>query len=281
MARKAGTKTAEKDEKKEYLERKKRLAAFEEKNYDRIVFLKATKGYYVVGGHSVVILVNKIAPELKIRVAPRRDTDFGVKFKEGVINLKNLDFYKERLIHSVYLFEEFEEKDDALIFKLKKKVSETEYKLLLKSKELRRQKLQAMIEKSTPMPKLNMKLTEVFRVTYKFYVKHSDALSRPFLIQKLSDDIRIAHKTMILIFREQVPARKGLLKIRTQLELAMCDLSQIVALELWSLEDMTTLSILLTEAQVTVEAEIERLEEEEKKQAKDVKIVKELIKNNV
>ena len=269
-----------KAEKKAYLERKKRLFEEEQENFDRIIFLRGTGGFWVVGGHSGIILANKIAPELKIRVALKRDTDFDVKFKEGVINLRNLDFYTEKFKNSNYLEKGVERSESAVIFKLKEKISSTEYDILARSKEIRRQKLEAMIEKSVPMPKLNIRMTDVLKLTYKFYRKNSDNLARDFVVEKLVEDIRIAHKTMLMVFREQIDAKEGARKMRARLELALCDLTQIIALEVWTIENCTTLATMMVETEILIDAEIKKIERAEKEESEGVKKVKKLIEKN-
>ncbi|MBQ3294631.1 hypothetical protein IJG98_02805 [Candidatus Saccharibacteria bacterium] len=254
----ATDKQAIKEERKEYLERKQKLLALEKENYARIIMMRATRGFWMTGGHSAVILVNKIAPELKIRIALRRDTDFGDKFKEGVTTFKNLGFYKEKLKLSEYVKLEKEE-DDFIVYKLVKKISAAEYDVLLRSKEIRRQKLDGMIVKSIPMPTLNVKLSEVLRLTFKFYSKHSDALLRAFIVEKLADEIRTAHKTFVLICREEIGAMAGLLKVKKILSYALADVEQIVTLEGWSVEDCTVLAMAIIEASMAVDTEVKIL----------------------
>ncbi|MBQ6605559.1 hypothetical protein IJH66_01090 [Candidatus Saccharibacteria bacterium] len=274
------SKTEQAAEKREYLERKKKLLAEEAENFQKIIFLRATKGYWMVGGHSAVILVNKLAKELKIRVTLKRDTDFDVKFPEGVVNLRNLDFYIQKLKESNYLEKEVERNESSVIFKLKEKVSETEYDLLLRSKEIRRQKLQSMIEKSVPMPKLNIRMTDVLKLTFRFYKKHSDSFARKFVVEQFAEDIRVAHKTMLLVFRGQVEPVEGIRKMKTRLELALCDLTQIISLEIWTIEDSTNMATSIIETELIADSELKRLVKQGKRESNGVKLVKKLIENN-
>ncbi|MBQ6130637.1 hypothetical protein IJI72_03065 [Candidatus Saccharibacteria bacterium] len=251
-------------EKKAYLERKEKLFRFEEGNFEKVVIVKGTGGYWSVFGHSAVILVNKIAPELKIRIALRRDTDFGTKFREGGVTFKNIGFYKAKLMESEYLVLE-REMEDFIIYRLKQRVSETEYDLLLRSKEIRKQRLEEMITKAVPMPKLRMKLTEVFGTTYRLYVKHGNVFDREFLLRTLAEDVRKAHKVMLLIGRDEVNLDEGVKKIKQQLELAMCDIGQVAELGIWKVEDSTTVAILITEALVALDSDTKMVKKTTKK----------------
>ena len=251
-------------EKKEYMERKEKLFRFEEGNFEKIVIIRGTGGYWSVFGHSAVILVNKIAPELKIRMALRRDSDFGTRFREGGVTFRNIGFYKSKLLESEYLVLE-REMDDFIIYRLNQKVSETEYDLLLRSKEIRKQRLEEMIMKSVPMPKLRMKLTETFATTYRFYNKHGNVFDREFLLRTLAEDVRKAHKVMLLIGRDEVKLDEGVKKIKQQLELAMCDVGQVAELGIWTIEDATTLAILIVETLVALDSDAKMVKKTLKK----------------
>ena len=257
------------DEKKEYVDRKRKLVELEKENYDKLIFMRGTKGYYLVAGNSAVILVNKIAKELKIRVTLKRDTDFDVKFKDGVANFRNLDFYKERFAQSSYLDFEKETKD-FVFYKLKKPITTEEFDLLKHSKEIRKKKLESLIVKSVPMPGLNMKLTDAFSLTYKFYRKNSDAFSRAFIVGKLAEEMRTAHKTMLLISRDEMDFMVGIEQIRKLLSYVICDINQIMALEIWSIEDCTTLSISVIECVLQLDREVASYKK--RKNKKDVRI---------
>ncbi len=241
-------------EKQAYLERKEKLLTLEKGNWERIIFMRGTGGYWMLAGHSAVIFANQVAPELKIRVVLRKDTDFDHKSKEGVILLKNVEFYKTRLLNSGQA--ELEKAEENFILcRLKRKMSETEYDLLRRSKEIRRQKLEGMILKNSPMPKLNQGLTDTLKLTYKFYNKHSEKIERGFILDKLVDSVRMAHKAMLLAAREETPREEALKRIKRELSMALCDLQQVSLLEIWSVEDCTTLSIKIIETIVLVEEE--------------------------
>ncbi|MBR3204459.1 hypothetical protein IKF81_02125 [Candidatus Saccharibacteria bacterium] len=250
---------AEKAEREAFLVRKRRLFEFEQTNFDRIIIILATKGYYCMYGHSAVMFINKIAPELRIRAVLRRDSDFEAKFQEGVVSFKNIDFYKDKLLGSVYLKKISETKEE-IVFGFKQKISKAEYNLLVKSREIKRQSIEQKIQKSLPLPNLNNKLSEVLRTSFRFYRKHSDLFSRKFVLDKMIDEIRIAHKKLILVCRDELPLKKGLLEIKQALVYSLCDLAQVVELEIWSVEDSGVLAEQIINTLSLVELEIKKSE---------------------
>ncbi|MBQ7802569.1 hypothetical protein IJ380_01760 [Candidatus Saccharibacteria bacterium] len=229
------------EEKKAYLKRKERLIEFEKTNFDRIVFLKATRGFFVVGGNSAILLVHKIAPELKMRVLVRRDDDYDVRFENGIVSAKNLDYYKRELAKSVYLLPPVEE-ENSLVFPFRKKVTKTEFNLLKKSKEIKKKGLERRILKSVPFPNLHIALSDLLSLVYRLYVKNTDKLAKEFVVARFLNEIREADKVLLLICREEYDIRKGFSRISTSLNLALCDLDQILSLEIWSVENCTAVS---------------------------------------
>ena len=88
----------DKEERKEYRKRKAELLEMEKGNFTKIIFMKGTKGFWISGGHSAVMLANKYGKDLGMRVPLKRDTDYDSVFKEGKIATKSLDYYKRQLV---------------------------------------------------------------------------------------------------------------------------------------------------------------------------------------
>ena len=241
-------------EKNEYLERKKKLVEIEEKNYNKIILLEGTDGYWMFGGHSAVILAYKVADKTKMRLGIKRDTDFDYKFEEGIISVQNVPFYVEEIKKSP-LVKSCRKSDHAYTFTLKDKISEAEYKLLVKSPELKRQKLENMIVKSHPMPQVNMKVEDVMRNAARLYRKHNDPVGRDLMTRRFFEQARVAHKIVLLIARGEFDKVKGLKKIEEVLSGMMVDAMQIAILEFWSVGDCTAVSAGIIEALKAIEVE--------------------------
>ena len=241
-------------EREKYYLRKEKLFELEKQNYSRIIFVKATGGFWVVGGHSAVILANKLAKELKIRVPLKRDTDFSTRFKEGKVSVKNLGYYKRELVDGKLATIE-KETSEWLIFKLKKRVLVKEYELLAKMKELRRQQLEQEILKTVPMPKSHMHLTDALRTAFRAYGKYTDKNAKDVFGAKLMDELRTAHKVFLLTCMSELPLEAGLKKINEELTRALAGVVQIAELDLWTIEDVATVATSIVEAKASLSAE--------------------------
>ena len=246
-------------ERAEYYARKEKLVETEKENYDKIIFLKGTGGFWIVGGHSAVILANKIGKELKIRVPLKRDTDFDFRFKEGKVAVKNLTYYRQVLVGSK-MAKRASDTEEMKVFKLARKVGAEEYELLANMKELRRQQLEKEILKSVSMPKSHMHLTEALRVAFKTYSKYTDKNAKEVFGMKLMDEMRTAHKVFLLMCMNEIPLRAGLVKIRAALTRVLAGVTQMSELDIWTVEDATAVAGAVVEAMRAMEGE-ERMAE--------------------
>ncbi|MBR3232719.1 hypothetical protein IKF74_00295 [Candidatus Saccharibacteria bacterium] len=242
------------EEREKYYQRKEKLVELEKQNFDRIIFLRATGGFWVVCGHSAVILANKIGKELKIRVPLKRDTDFSDRFKEGKISVKNLDYYKRELVGGKMATILSEDKD-FVVFKLKKKVGAKEYELLAQAKELRRQQFEKEILKTVPMPRSHLRLTEALRTAFRTYNKYTDKGAKEVFGLKLMDELRTAHKVFLLVCMNELPLEAGLKKIDGELTRALAGVTQMVELDIWTIEDAMAVATAIVESKTSLRDE--------------------------
>ena len=243
------------EEKQAYLKRKKVLVPIELNNYDRIIIFRGTNNYWMIGGHSAIIFANKIGPEIGIRRAVKHDTDYDYKFEDGVISIQSVDYYISQ-ISSTKLIKKTKKEEDVITFFLANKISETEYRLLLRSKELKRQKLEEMIIKSRPMPQVIVRTEEVFKTGFRLYKKYTEPATRTILSERLVDQLRTAHKMVLLVAREDIKKYDALIKVRTTLSRAMVDVMQLSITEAWSIGDYTAISTQLISSINAIDTEL-------------------------
>lgn len=252
-------KTTKATERAEYYVRKEKLIASEKDNFDKIVFMRGMGGFWVVMGHSAVILANRVAPAMKIRVPLKKDTDYRFKSKEGVVAVKNLAFYKTTLADSS-LTKLKKETKDLVTFELKEKLTAEMYDLILHEQEIKRQQIANSIMKSVPMPKTNMKLKDTLKLGYKMYCEYSDTFCREVFAGKLVDELRAADKIFILACRDSLPFEAAMGEIEKNLNRAAASLAQISEMGLWNTEKCMSLSGLIVETLAELEGEKKMIE---------------------
>ena len=251
--------SAKAKERSDYYVRKEKLVALEEKNYDKIMFVRGMGGFWVVIGHSAVILANRVAPALKIRVPLKKDTDYRFKSKEGIVSVKNLGFYKTALADSSLTKLKSETKD-LLTFGLKEKLNAETYKVILHEQEIKRQQIANSILKSVPMPKTHMRLVDTMKLAHKLYTEQSDVFCREIFADKMMDELRTAGKIFILVCRENLPFETGVNEIEKKLNYAAASLAQISEMELWNVEKCMSLAGLIAETLTELAAERQMIE---------------------
>lgn len=246
--------TAKAKEREQYYVRKEKLVALEAKNYSKIVFMRGMGGFWVVLGHSAVILANKVGPAMKMWVPLKKDTDYRFKSKEGVIAVKNLGFYKTALKDSS-LTKLKTETEDALTFELKEKLTAELYDLVLHEQEIKRQQIANSILKAVPMPKTNMRLNDTMKLGYKLYCEYSDTFCREVFAGKLMDELRVANKVFILACRDTLPFEVAMNEVEKNLNRAAASLALISEMGLWNTEKCMSLAGLIAETLAELAAE--------------------------
>lgn len=253
------TVTAKAKEREQYYVRKEKLVALEAKNYSKIVFMRGMGGFWVVLGHSAVILANKVGPAMKMRVPLKKDTDYRFKSKEGVIAVKNLGFYKTALKDSS-LTKLKTETEDALTFELKEKMTAELYDLVLHEQEIKRQQIANSILKAVPMPKTNMRLNDTMKLGYKLYCEYSDTFCREVFAGKLMDELRVANKVFVLACRDTLPFEVAMNEVEKNLNRAAASLALISEMGLWNTEKCMSLAGLIAETLAELAAERKMVE---------------------
>lgn len=223
-------------DKNEYLKRKQKMLEFEAKNYDKIMFFRGTQGYFMAGGHSAVLLAYKIAPELKLRPRMKLDADYGKKFKEGVISVKQIDFYRQRLSESSYL-EFVKQTQDALVFRFKQPITEEEYDLLENTESIARQKLLDMVAKTSPFPKLYVRLVSVAETTYRLHHKHPDKIAMDYITSDIAGMGRRALETYLEMARGECTELDGLKEISSLTSKMSIKMVLVSEMKLWTREE--------------------------------------------
>ncbi|MBQ8984879.1 hypothetical protein IJ098_03440 [Candidatus Saccharibacteria bacterium] len=241
-------------EKEAYLARKMKMLPLERRNYSKITFFRATGGFYVAGGHSAIILYNKIAPELGLKARLKRDRDFGARFDEGVISVKNPNFYKNKLLESVYIREVVEGKD-SFSFLLKKAMPKEEFSLLMEMENIKREKLLNLVSSSSAMPKLYTMLRDVVKLTYSLARKNTEPIASDIYIKKLVNATRDALEWFLIGARKEANIVTALDKAERSLFSALRQLIIIESAGIVHIEDCSRVGMAISNAmtQLTVE----------------------------
>lgn len=230
-----------KAQKKAYLERKKKMISFEKNNYSAVVFFEGMNGFYIAGGHSAIILYNLIAPELGLKISISKDRDFERRFSDGILNIRNLEKYKELISQSSYVGSCVQTKH-RLSFALKNKISKSEYEILANAENIKREKLVNMVSSSKVMPKTYQALRNLMKVSYKQAEKRSDAVSRELLTRHVVEGARMA----LLIFLSGCKQTRGyeiaMDQVDDALKKILSELIVIEAADVWAMPQVHKVS---------------------------------------
>lgn len=225
-------KAAAEKEKQEYFLRKKKMLEFEKKNFDKIVLFKATKGFYVIAGHSAVILFEMIAPLEKLHVVMREDTDIKYKFKEGLISVKDLDFYKQALPGCELIKNDYKESELCVMFYLKEALSPEQYRLYEDAEKIKSEELMNMASSAVVMTGLYSKVRELINAVFAS-TKKMDKYGQEMIGAELMRDATELERTFLIGARKEEDLDAALTKISLYASRIHVDLKIIEDMGIW------------------------------------------------
>ncbi|MBO7720207.1 hypothetical protein J6S35_01025 [Candidatus Saccharibacteria bacterium] len=251
---------AEASERRLYLRRKAKAIEFEKTNYQYIFFMRGMNGFYVAGDHSAIILYNLIAPELGLKIAIRKDSDFERRFLDGKVAIRNVDKFIERLSDSKLLSLVVQQTKDSITFKLKHKLKKAEYELLVNSEEIKRAELMNMVSSAEALPKTYQALRQLAKTVYQKVSKKSDKVERELVTHQLMDDVRGILLTFLMGCRDARDFTKSMNEVRDNLTKMLRDLLIVEATGVWRIEECRQVAFLVTKTQMTLADERKKVE---------------------
>ncbi len=240
--------------KKEFLERKQKMIGYEKRNFSTVVFFRDAKGFYIAGGHSAIILYNLVAPELHLKITLHKDTDYDVRFAEGVVYVHNIEKYKELFSGSIF-FKGFEENNLRIIFRLKERLPKEKYELLSRAEDLKREKLVSMVSSSAVMPKTYQSLRELMKATMRANQKGPDAVARELLTYHVVEEARLALLTFLDGCKKQAGFSSSMNRVDELLRTLLAELIVAEAAGVWNMAKVNKMSYYAVQARTALAAE--------------------------
>lgn len=250
---------AEQD-KRGYLTRKRKMIPYEEKNYDKIALFQGTKGFYVIGGHSAIIMSELVAPDLAMKVVLRKDTDFECAFSEGMISVKDVDYFKMMVPKSKLVKQQYVEKDQSVVFFLKDALSKEEYELLAHADEIKSTELLNMVSSSVVMPNLYKMVRDLALAVYNAGEK-SEPLAQMTAVKALVEDAIDLERVFLLGARTTKKIDEALTEMEERAKDLLVDLKIVEDMGIWRTKQSWRIGSLTSRilTQIPIERKVRKL----------------------
>ena len=189
-ARKAGSirGTAEREK---YLKLKKFALEHEKENFSKLFVIHEKGEWWKMVGNSAIIFHYELAKRTGMRSKLLDDSDFDIKSKDGIVNIKNIIDLDEKL-NSISIHP-LEIKPDYRVYNIGKKYAPSEIEMLKKTKELEWGRVNKVILPKTVFPEFYMSLRELLSRVYfstrifEPYVR--EIIGKP-MVEKVAELIR-------------------------------------------------------------------------------------------
>lgn len=200
-----------------YFETKRIVLTREKKNYNQLIFMRATGDWVKAFSHSAVFFVEKIAPQIGSAAKLNNDRDYEVR-SEVVVSIPDIKKLTEKL--KQIGIELLEEKDGIYTFSLGYRIPPDEYNLMREQNQTIIERTGKMILPVVLMPDLLEDIKELFNTVF-WEVRNMDGAVREMVGAPLVGSA----KEMIIKYVKM--SRNTESDVRAYLEDAMDDIESI------------------------------------------------------
>lgn len=217
-----------------YLEYKQKVMNYEEKNYNSLVFLRSTHGFYKLLGHSLLFFAFGVAPKIGASAKIYADGDYELKSNMGVISIHGLGKIEKKLklmeAEKVVLRDKT---GNIVVYKLPWTYTTKEVEDFVGQNTYKMDKYNHVIIAENIVPVLFMQLNNLLKACYE-NVRRLDPVAREtlgnFVVERVAE--------MLRIYMEMANGRMneldGYKHIRLRLNKVKSQVKILVDLRLWN-----------------------------------------------
>ncbi|MBQ2672600.1 hypothetical protein IJG01_01335 [Candidatus Saccharibacteria bacterium] len=219
---------------KRYNDNKMLVMQLEEKNFDKLIFLRSTHGFYKLVDHSAVFYVFNIAIKLDIMAELRPDGDYTERSKIGIVSIRDVDKVAKKLKSLKIL--PVKTKDttgDILIYQLPWKYTNKQLDKYINDNTYASQKFNHIVMVENVFPTLFLEINELIKAIYENVRKMPGPIERETLGY---DMIKVAAKMKrcyLAICNGKVNIHDGLEEVRASIDYLKSQIKIIADLKIW------------------------------------------------
>lgn len=234
------------ERKEEYKQRKLKIFEFEKKNLSHLLVFRTDKNWWTLGGNSALIYYYRLVPRLNIKVNLRADSDFFANFKYGVVSLKDVDKFCER-IESLGLKLKTK-KESAILYTLPNPLTTSDIKRLQEMEKTERENLNKDIAPKITEPELYMKLRELEKMIYN-NMKKDDAVNREYLTMEMAKYARQMLEIFLMTANGVYSEKEGFLKLRLISQKLRVQVAIVAEEKIWAQKNCLKMAAKIVEIQ--------------------------------
>lgn len=252
-------------DKKKYETIKTAVKNLEEKNYQNLILFRSGKEWYKMGGNSLLIYLNKIAPQLKIKPNIQPDTDYTkIIFEDGLISFRGIENLRTKL-ERLKVLGTVKENEGMVIFELTFKVDIAQlknYKVELYDE--RERTLKTLTPEITVAPRLYGDFRHLQKRIFEI-VRKMGGYEREYNGNLMAEYSRKIIKYYLMMNAKMVNEKNGWKEILNLVKMLMMELTFAMELKYVNPDVGARISGELIEIRRGVEKEIGRIEDERRK----------------
>lgn len=243
-----------------YEELKVAIKNLEEKNFSRLIlFHSGGKEWYKMGGNSLLIYKNAIAPRLKIRVNVQPDTDYTkCIFEDGVVSFRGMESLKERL-EKVEKLKKITRRGEVVIFDLNLVVTEEQMQEYRDDLRDERERAVAVLKADIVLtPEIYGKLKYIQRRIFET-VRKMSVYERSYNGMVMTEYSRMLTKTYMMMNNNMMDEKEGWAEILRLTKLLIIEITFVTELKVIRGDVGASIGAELIDVKKMVEKEMKKL----------------------
>ncbi|MDO5480932.1 MAG: hypothetical protein Q4F60_01115 [Candidatus Saccharibacteria bacterium] len=249
-------------EMKRYRVLKRWAKIIERLNRQYIIIFYMDNGFWGTYGPSAVVLNYKICARTTWKPVLRVDNDNFSKISDGKIMVKAIDSLLQTINGSFFIEEKVIQTNDVIVFRLKNKISEKEYRGYLERRGEAIQALESVANDVRTMPKLKMKLIETHEKVFFLSNRQTSVKNATRITSRMLDDLEEAIRELYIILKTNAEAREGLRRIKRCIIRAQAQMVMIGQMRIWDEDKFADVGFYLADCMKQLVLEEKKLESE-------------------
>ena len=243
-----------------YTANKAQVLQFEETNYNYLVLMRSTHGFYKLFGHSALYYTYSLAPKLNLTAKLQDDKDFTNKSNEGFISIRKPEKLAEALLTlNIKPVKTRSQSGDFLLFRFPWQFTKDQLNSFTEQNLVALQRFNHVVMVDNSIPVLFIQIEELLKAVYENVRGMGSPVEKDaFGYQMLEDAARMSHLYLDLSNGE-IDKLTCLKKMKLDLKTIKYQTKLLLDLKIWTPKTCARISEIMIKISDIITREIKHL----------------------
>lgn len=253
-------------ERRRVIEVKKKIFELEQKNDRYILIFRSTNEWWKIGGNSALYYKYIVGPRIKKKINLIKDDDHYSTFRTGVASIRDLESFEYNMMKAG--LSRIKGNENAIQYEFEQPIEPSTIQSIKKHLEVRTERVNRLVETTTIVPRLHVKIREMLRDVWYYAKNHQKGLARGWICNDLLSDARKMKKIYSRLANGLMDVERGLKEIMVLSNDMLSDIAFLEEVQEIGFDRCCDIQDKLAEIKHTAKAEIKKMKREQEKQKK-------------